>query len=55
MDIAAMSIQMHADSLARDVGYAVMKKSMDSMETIAQNMLNMLPTPPSPYTFDVRA
>lgn len=55
MDIAAMSIQMHTNGLMQEVNYSVMKKSMESEEMAAQELLNMLPPPPSPYTFDVRA
>ncbi len=53
MDIAALSMQMHADQLATNVEYSVMKKVMDTQEVMAENFLQMLP--PSPYSFDVYA
>lgn len=53
MDIAAMSMDMHAAELANNVQLAMMKKTMDTQEVVAENLLNMLP--PSPYNFDVYA
>ena len=53
MDIAALSMQISADNLTRNVEYALMKKTMETEELAAQEMLKMLP--PSPYTFDTRA
>lgn len=53
MDIAAMSMDMHAAELMQNVQLSVMKKSMDMEELAAQTLEQMLP--PSPYNFDVRA
>lgn len=53
MDIAALSMDMHATELQRNVGLAMVKKTMDTQEVEAQLIERMLM--PSPYNFDVRA
>ncbi len=52
MDIAALSINMHTANLVRDVNLSVIKKSMETEETIAENLLKMLP--PTDSVIDVR-
>lgn len=53
MDIAALSMDLSMTKVAQSVQYSMMKKTMESEELAAQEMLKMLP--PSPYSFDVRA
>lgn len=60
MDIAAMSMQMANASLNQAVNIATMKKAMDSQETEAAALLNMLdsaaPQAPAPgHSFYARA
>ncbi len=56
--IAAASMSMHQAQLASAYDTAIMKKSMDSMESQAEALINdMLAAVPAPnqYNFDVYA
>ncbi len=55
--IAAGSVSLSSAELMQNYAIAMAKKSMDTTEQIAQNLLEMLPQQPapSPYTFDVYA
>ena len=53
MDIAALSMSMSMEKLNTGLELTMIKKTMDTAETTAVEMLKMLP--PSPYSFDVRA
>ncbi len=53
-NIAATSIGMHQAQLQQSVTLSVMKKTMDSVESQATSLLEMLP-PPNNYNIDVRA
>lgn len=52
--IAAASMGMHQAQLQQSVSLSVIKKSMDSAESQASSLLEMLP-PPNNYIIDVRA
>ena len=45
-DIAGLSVSMHAAELQQSVSISIAKKSMDSAELAAQELLQMLPPPP---------
>ena len=45
-DIAGLSVSMHAAELQQSVSISIAKKSMDSAELAAQELLQMLPPQP---------
>ena len=45
-DIAGLSVSMHAAQLQQSVSISIAKKSMDSAELAAQELLQMLPAQP---------
>ena len=53
--IASASMSMSAAMFQQNYAIAVTKKMMDTEELALQELQEMLPTPPSPYGFDVRA
>lgn len=56
MDIAELSIVMHTAQVQSDVGTAVMKQSLDSYETLGENMTKMMElsvTPDIGSNFDI--
>lgn len=54
MDINGISSSMTMPQLQQAVSISVTKKTMDSLETQAASLLEMLPPPPTNYLFDVR-
>lgn len=53
--IAAASMGMKQAQLQQAVSINLVKKTLDSAETQAAGLLEMLPPPPNEYTIDVRA
>ena len=53
--IASMAMSMKSAEIATQYSLAVTKKSMDSMEEIAQNLLEMLPDAPRGQYIDTYA
>ena len=53
--IASASITMHQAQLQQAVSVSLTKKAMESSETQASTLLEMLPPPPNDYLIDVRA
>lgn len=54
MDIAALSMNLHASQLSQNVGIAMVKKTMEVQEASMENLVEMLP-PPSNHIIDVLA
>jgi len=53
--IASTSINMQQVQLQQAVSISVIKKAMESTETQAASLLEMLPPPPTNYQIDIRA
>lgn len=53
--IASTSINMQQVQLQQAVSISVIKKAMESTETQAASLLEMLPPPPNDYQIDIRA
>ena len=47
MSIAAMSVSMHQQQATQDLGTAVLKKAMETVEGGAEQLLNELSTDPN--------
>lgn len=53
--IAMASMAMSAEKLQMNVGISMAKKAMETQETAAEELLDMLPTPGLGDIIDVRA
>jgi hypothetical protein len=53
--IASSAMSMSAAQFEQQYSISVQKKAMETQELALQELQEMLPTPPSPYGFDVRA
>lgn len=55
MDVAALSMSLHSAELMRNVGVSLLRKTMDTQEVTAENLIQMIENvPPSDSLIDIR-